>query len=152
AATRKSAMLRLADEFQAAIGGIVNTVSSASSQLESAAGTLTTTADSTQELSGMVAAASEEASTHVNAVASATEEMRASVMEMGRQVHDSSRIAGEAVKQAERTDARITELSQAANRIGDVVRLITAIAEQTNLLALNATIEAARAGEAGRGF
>ena len=65
---------------------------------------------------------------------------------------NSSRIAGEAVKQAERTDARITELSQAAGRIGDVVKLITAIAEQTNLLALNATIEAARAGEAGRGF
>jgi len=151
-ATRKAAMLKLADEFQAAIGGIVNTVSSASSQLETAAGTLTTTADSTQELSSMVAAASEEASTNVGAVASATEEMSASVAEIGRQVQDSKRIAGEAVKQAEKTDSRITELSQAASRIGDVVKLITAIAEQTNLLALNATIEAARAGEAGRGF
>jgi methyl-accepting chemotaxis protein len=152
AAARKAEMIKLADEFQAAIGGIVNTVSSASSQLESAAGTLTNTANSTQELSGMVSAASEEASTNVGAVASAAEEMSASVVEIGRQVHDSSRIAGEAVKQAEKTDARITELSQAASRIGDVVKLITAIAEQTNLLALNATIEAARAGEAGRGF
>jgi methyl-accepting chemotaxis protein len=152
AAARKTAMLKLADEFQAAIGGIVNTVSSASAQLESAAGTLTSTADNTQELSGLVAAASEEASTNVGAVASATEEMSASVGEIGRQVQDSKRIAGEAVKQAEKTDSRITELSQAAARIGDVVRLITAIAEQTNLLALNATIEAARAGEAGRGF
>ena len=152
AATRKADMVKLADEFEAAIGGIVNTVSSASSRLENAAGTLTATADGTQELSGLVAAASEETSTNVGAVASAAEEMSASVVEIGRQVHASERIAGEAVKQAEKTDARITELSQAASRIGDVVKLITAIAEQTNLLALNATIEAARAGEAGRGF
>jgi methyl-accepting chemotaxis protein len=74
------------------------------------------------------------------------------VHEIARQVHESSRIAGEAVKQAEKTDARIAALSKAAGRIGDVVKLITAVAEQTNLLALNATIEAARAGEAGRGF
>jgi methyl-accepting chemotaxis protein len=152
AATRKAEMIKLVDAFQASIGGIVNTVSSASSQLESAAGTLTATANSTEELSGIVAAASEEASANVGAVASAAEEMSASVAEIGRQVQGSSRIAGEAVKQAEKTDARITELSQAASRIGDVVKLITAIAEQTNLLALNATIEAARAGEAGRGF
>jgi methyl-accepting chemotaxis protein len=152
AAARKADMVKMADQFQAAIGGIVNTVSSASSQLESAAGTLTATADETQDLSGAVAAASEEASTNVGAVAASAEEMSASVVEIGRQVHESSRIAGEAVKQAEKADARITELSQAAGRIGDVVKLITAIAEQTNLLALNATIEAARAGEAGRGF
>ena len=72
--------------------------------------------------------------------------------EVSQQVHESSRIALEAVKQAGRTDSRITELSDAATRIGNVVKLITAIAEQTNLLALNATIEAARAGEAGKGF
>jgi methyl-accepting chemotaxis protein len=149
---RKAAMAKLADEFQAAVGSIVNTVSSASGQLETAAGTLTATAESTQGLSGMVAAAAEEASANVGAVASAAEEMSASVTEIGRQVHDSSRIAGEAVEQAKDTDARIAELSRAAGRIGDVVKLITAIAEQTNLLALNATIEAARAGESGRGF
>jgi methyl-accepting chemotaxis protein len=78
--------------------------------------------------------------------------MNASVNEIARQVHDSRRIASEAVAQAEKTDARISALSQSANRIGDVVKLITAIAEQTNLLALNATIEAARAGDSGRGF
>ena len=152
AAQRKAEMIKLADAFQAAVGGIVNTVSSASSQLEAAAGTLSGTAEQTQQLSGMVASASEEASANVGAVASAAEEMSASVTEISRQVHDSSRIAGDAVKQAERTDVRINELLQAAGRIGDVVKLITAIAEQTNLLALNATIEAARAGESGRGF
>ncbi len=151
-AQRKAEMIKLADAFQAAVGGIVDTVSTASSQLEVAAGTLSGTAEQTQELSGMVAAASEEASANVGSVASAAEEMSASVTEISRQVHDSSRIAGEAVKQAERTDVRINELLKAAGHIGDVVKLITAIAEQTNLLALNATIEAARAGESGRGF
>jgi methyl-accepting chemotaxis protein len=85
---------------------------------------------------------------NVQSVASATEEMTSSIAEIGRQVGESSKIAAEAVGQAKRTDVRVSELSQSAGRIGDVVKLITAIAEQTNLLALNATIEAARAGEA----
>ena len=152
AAQRKAEMLKLADQFQGAVGGIVDTVSTAASELEATAGTLTGTAEVTQELSGIVAAASEEASTNVQSVASATEEMTSSVTEISRQVQESARIAGEAVAQAKKTDTRINALSQAAGRIGDVVKLITAIAEQTNLLALNATIEAARAGEAGRGF
>jgi methyl-accepting chemotaxis protein len=152
AENRKREMHKLADEFQAAVGGIVETVSSASSQLEAAAGTLTKTAEMTQSLSATVASASEEASANVQSVASASEEMSSSVNEIARQVQESSRIAAEAVQQAQTTDARIGELSQAAGRIGDVVKLITAIAEQTNLLALNATIEAARAGEAGKGF
>jgi methyl-accepting chemotaxis protein len=151
-AQRKDDMAKLANEFQAAVGNIVETVSSASTQLEAAAGTLTKTAETTQRLSGVVASASEEASANVQSVASAAEEMTSSVNEIARQVQESSRIAGEAVQQAGKTDARITELSGAASRIGDVVKLITAIAEQTNLLALNATIEAARAGEAGKGF
>ena len=152
AAQRKEEMAQLAGVFEAAVGGIIGSVSAASQQLEAAAGTLSGTAEETQQLSGMVAAASEEASTNVGAVASAAEEMSTSVVEIGRQVHDSSRIASEAVRQAVRTDIRINELLKAAGRIGDVVKLITAIAEQTNLLALNATIEAARAGESGRGF
>jgi methyl-accepting chemotaxis protein len=151
-ALRKAEMARLADEFQGAVGGIVDAVSTASSGLEAAAGTLTRTAETTLQLAGVVASASEEASANVQSVASATEEMTGSVNEIARQVQESSRIAGEAVDQAGRTDARIAELSNAASRIGDVVKLITAIAEQTNLLALNATIEAARAGDAGRGF
>jgi methyl-accepting chemotaxis protein len=152
AAARKAEMQKLADGFAAAVGGIVESVSSASTELETAAGTLTRTAEVTQQLSGTVAAASEQASANVQTVASATEEMTSSVNEISRQVQESSRIAGDAVRQAQQTDARIAELSKAAGRIGDVVKLITAIAEQTNLLALNATIEAARAGEAGRGF
>jgi len=149
---RKAAMHKLANEFEAAVGGIIETVSSASTELEAAANTLTKTADTTQQLSTVVASASEEASANVQSVASATEEMTSSIGEIARQVQESSRIAGEAVRQAEKTDARIAQLSKAAGRIGDVVKLITAIAEQTNLLALNATIEAARAGEAGKGF
>jgi methyl-accepting chemotaxis protein len=151
-AQRKADMLRLADQFQGTVGGIVDTVSTAATELEATAGTLTSTAEVTQELSGIVASASEEASTNVQSVATATEVMTSSVTEISRQVQESARIAGEAVAQAKKTDSRINALSQAAGRIGDVVKLITAIAEQTNLLALNATIEAARAGEAGRGF
>jgi methyl-accepting chemotaxis protein len=151
-AQRTTEMRKLADEFEAAVGEIVQTVSSASTELEASAATLTRTAEQTQQLSGRVEAASEEASSNVKSVAAATEEMTASIVEISRQVRESNRIAGEAVNQAVVTDARINELSKAALRIGDVVNLITTIAEQTNLLALNATIEAARAGESGRGF
>jgi methyl-accepting chemotaxis protein len=151
-AQRRAEMRKLADEFEAAVGEIVRTVSSAAMELEASATTLTRNAEETQLLSGRVEAASEEASSNVKSVAVATEEMAASITEISRQVQESNRIASEAVKQAEVTDARINELSKAALRIGDVVNLITTIAEQTNLLALNATIEAARAGESGRGF
>jgi methyl-accepting chemotaxis protein len=149
---RKTDMIRLADDFEGAVGEIVETVSSASTELEASAGTLTSTAERAQQLTTMVAAASEEASTNVQSVASATEEMASSVNEISRQVQESARMASEAVGQARATNDRVSELSKAASRIGDVVELINTIAEQTNLLALNATIEAARAGEAGRGF
>ncbi|MGP0092211.1 MAG: methyl-accepting chemotaxis protein [Xanthobacteraceae bacterium] len=152
AAQRRADMLKLADQFQAAVGEIVGTVASASTELEAAATTLTHTADNTQRLSTTVAAASEEASTNVQSVASASEELASSVNEIARQVQESSRIAGQAVTQAKETDTRINQLSTASTRIGDAVKIITAIAEQTNLLALNATIEAARAGDAGKGF
>jgi len=149
---RKADMVRLADEFESAIGEIVETVSSASTELEASASTLTATAVRSQERATMVAAASEEASTNVQSVASATEELSSSVNEISRQVQESARMASEAVDQARKTNGRVGELSQAATRIGDVVELINTIAGQTNLLALNATIEAARAGTAGRGF
>jgi methyl-accepting chemotaxis protein len=139
-------------DFESMIGEIVDTVSEASTELEASAGTLTATAERSQELTTAVAAASEEASTNVQSVASATEEMASSVNEISRQVQESATIANQAVEQARKTNDRVSELAKAAARIGDVVELINTIAGQTNLLALNATIEAARAGEAGRGF
>jgi len=151
-AARRSELIRFADDFEAAVGVIVSNVSASAVQLESAAGTLTRTAETTQGLSSRVAGASEEASSNMQSVAAATEELSMSVDEIGRRVRESNKIAEAAVIQAEQTDGRIGKLSRAAQQIGDVVKLITAIAEQTNLLALNATIEAARAGEAGRGF
>ena len=138
--------------FESMIGEIVQTVSSASAQLEASAGTLSKTAERSQQLTTAVAVASEEASTNVQSVASATEELSSSVNEISRQVQESARMATDAVGQARTTNDRVSELSKAASRIGDVVELINTIAGQTNLLALNATIEAARAGEAGRGF
>ena len=149
---RRSEMARLADSFEGAVGEIVETVSSASTELEASATSLSSTADRGQELATAVASASEEASTNVQSVASASEEMASSIGEISRQVQESAKMAGEAVQQAHTTNARVGELSKAATRIGDVVELINTIAGQTNLLALNATIEAARAGEAGRGF
>jgi methyl-accepting chemotaxis protein len=151
-AARRAELHSLAGSFETAVGNIIENVTSASSELENAAVILTKSSAATQQLSTVVATASEETSANVQSVASATEEMASSINEIGRQVADSNRIANEAVDQAQKTDARIVELSLAANRIGDVTQLITTIAEQTNLLALNATIEAARAGEAGRGF
>jgi methyl-accepting chemotaxis protein len=152
AAQRKTDMIGLADVFETAVGAIVHNVSTASSQLEASASTLSTTAARSQQLSTAVAAASEEASSNVRSVATATEELSSSVSEISRQVQESARMASEAVGQARSTTERVSELSKAATRIGDVVELINTIAGQTNLLALNATIEAARAGEAGRGF
>ena len=149
---RRDERLRLASGFQDAVGSIVDKVSSEATELEAAASTLTRTAEATLELSGVVSGASGEASSNIQSVAVATGEMTSSVEEIGRQVVHSRKIAQSAVEHARTTDARITALSQAAGRIGEVVQLITGIAEQTNLLALNATIEAARAGEAGRGF
>lgn len=152
AEARRAELEHFANRFETTVGGIIGSVSSAASKLETAATALTGTADLALQKSATVTSASQGASASIGAVATATNEMTASIAEISRQVQASSRVAEEAVRQAEVTDARVGELSQAASRIGDVVRLITAIAEQTNLLALNATIEAARAGEAGKGF
>ncbi|TPQ40537.1 hypothetical protein C2U70_04970, partial [Bradyrhizobium guangdongense] len=147
-AEKRASLMKLADEFESAVGTIVTVVSASSGQLEVSAGTLAGTAEQAQELATSVASASEEASVNVQSVASATEELSCSVKEIGRQVRQSARMATEAVAQARTTTDSVSELSKAAARIGDVVDLISMIAGQTNLLALNATIEAARAGEA----
>jgi PAS domain S-box-containing protein len=149
---RRAEMQRIANDFEEAVGEVINTVSSASTELEHSAGSLTATAERAQDLTRMVAGASNEATANVQSVASATEQMASSVNEISRQVQDSAKIANYAVGQARKTNERVSELSTAATRIGAVVELINNIAGQTNLLALNATIEAARAGDAGRGF
>jgi methyl-accepting chemotaxis protein len=149
---RKAELRHFVDNFQTGVGGIIDKVMNSSGEFERIARQLTETARTTAELSGESASASETASEHVRTAAAASDELSSSIAEITRRVQESNGIAAEAVRQAEATDQRITELSQAGTRIGDVVKLITSIAEQTNLLALNATIEAARAGDAGRGF
>jgi methyl-accepting chemotaxis protein len=149
---RRSAMHELAGKFEATVASVVRSVSASSTELEAAAEALGATAGTTRDLTGRVLTASTEASTNVQSVSTATEQLVGSIDEISRQVEESTRISRDAVVQAQKTDGRIADLMRAAGRIGDVVKLITAIAEQTNLLALNATIEAARAGESGRGF
>ncbi|ABQ36949.1 MULTISPECIES: Cache 3/Cache 2 fusion domain-containing protein [Bradyrhizobium] len=149
---RKTELQRFVNSFQASIGGIIENVLTSASEFEREARQLTQAARTTADLSGQSAGASETASEHVRTAAAASDELSGSIAEIIRRVQESNAIAAEAVNQATATDQRIKELSDAGNRIGDVVKLITSIAEQTNLLALNATIEAARAGDAGRGF
>ena len=149
---RRADIHNVATTFEVTVASVVRSISTSSTQLEAAAEALGEMAGATRDLSGKVLAASAQAAENVDTVSRATEELTASVGEISRQVRESTRIAREAVAQAEKTDGRIAELTRAAARITDVVKLITAIAEQTNLLALNATIEAARAGESGKGF
>ena len=149
---KKAMMNKMADDFEASVGGVVETVSSAATEMESSAQAMTATAEQTSTQATAVAAAAEEATTNVQTVAAAAEELTSSISEISRQVSQSSDIAAQAVADAQATNEKIQGLAQAANKIGEVVALITDIADQTNLLALNATIEAARAGDAGKGF
>ncbi len=151
-AARAAAVERLCRSFDEKITGVLETVRGAVTSVQSAAGTMSSTAAETSRQSGAVAEASDQASTNVQTVASAAEELSTSVSEISRQVAQSTEIAGKAVAEAEATNARVQGLADAAQEIGEVVKLINDIADQTNLLALNATIEAARAGEAGKGF
>ena len=152
AAQRRIEMNRMADDFENAVGEIVNIVSSAATELQAAAGTLTASAEETSSQSASVAAAAEQAAVNVQTVASAVEELASSAGEIGRQAEQSREVAGRAVSEATRTTDRMGELRTNADQIGAIISLIDEIAEKTNLLALNATIEAARAGDAGRGF
>jgi methyl-accepting chemotaxis protein len=151
-AERRQAMLDLADRFEGSVGGVVNGVTAAATEMQATAKSMSTTADDTSRQATAVAAASEQTTQNVQTVASATEELSASIAEINSQVSESTRIVGEAVLQANDTNSKVQGLAFAAEKIGEVVRLINDIAGQTNLLALNATIEAARAGEAGKGF
>src|SRR3984893_11177279 len=149
---RKAELNQFVEDFRTKISGIIEQVLKSSGQFERDAQQLSLTAHSTAEMSGQSANASRQASEHVRSAAAASNELSQSIVEISRRVQESNGVTADAVRQADATNERMTELSAAGNRIGDVVKLITSIAEQTNLLALNATIEAARAGDAGRGF
>ncbi|MBI3451891.1 MAG: Tar ligand binding domain-containing protein [Rhodospirillales bacterium] len=142
----------LTRDFDGKITGMLQTVTAATTELQSAAGRMTSTADEANRQATSVAAATEQTSNNIQTVASASEQLSSSIAEIGRQVAESSQITRQAVEEANRTNASVHGLAEAAQKIGDVVKLINDIAGQTNLLALNATIEAARAGEAGKGF
>ncbi|WP_207461545.1 methyl-accepting chemotaxis protein [Azospirillum sp. SYSU D00513] len=151
-AQRKAELAQLAANFEHSVQGIVETVAASATQMQGAATALSSSAAQASSQATAVAAASEQSSANVQTVAAATEELAASILEIGRQVSAQTRISGEAVMEAERTQSSMQGLVEAAHQIGEVVGLINSIAGQTNLLALNATIEAARAGEAGKGF
>ena len=151
-AEKKNLMQQMADEFEQGVRASLDTLAQSATGMRSMSQGMSATAEEASQQSATVAAAAEQATANVQTVASATEELSSSVAEIGRQVTRSTEVAGQAVREAERTNHTVQGLSAAATKIGDVVKLISDIASQTNLLALNATIEAARAGEAGRGF
>jgi methyl-accepting chemotaxis protein len=149
---RKAGLRELASRLERAVKDIADAVKQSALRMHDGAATMSGAAERTKAQSSTVAAASEQASANVQTVASAAEELSASIREIGQQAQSSATVARRAAEQASRTTATMGGLSQAADRIGEVVNLINNIASQTNLLALNATIEAARAGDAGKGF
>jgi methyl-accepting chemotaxis protein len=149
---KRRALRKLADDFEASVSHVVSAVSSAATEMQATAQSMSSTAEETSRQSLAVASAAEQASANVQTVASAADELSASIGEIGRQVSQASVTAGKAAEDSMRTDQAVQGLTEAAHRIGEVIKLIQDIAGQTNLLALNATIEAARAGEAGKGF
>jgi len=149
---RAAQMERLTLEFETKVGNLVQLLSTASSDMQMTAQSMSATAEETNQQSTAVASAAETASLNVESVAAAAEELSSSIGEISRQVTQSATIASTAVADAKRTDQTVQALAEGAQKIGEVVTLIQTIASQTNLLALNATIEAARAGDAGRGF
>jgi methyl-accepting chemotaxis protein len=149
---RKQTLELMAGNFERQVRGVVAAVSSAATQMQSSARTMSASADKTREQTLAVAAGAEQATGNVHTVAVASQELSASISDIGRQVSAAATVARQAADEGERTNAAISGLSDAAHKIGEVVALINDIASQTNLLALNATIEAARAGDAGKGF
>jgi methyl-accepting chemotaxis protein len=149
---KQKAVREIASAFESSVGGIVHTVAAAATELEQTARSMSSIAEATSSKAVVVSAAAEQATTSVSTVANSTDELNQAVAEISRQVSQSSRITASAVVKARSTNETMVQLSAAADKIGQVISLISDIAGQTNLLALNATIESARAGEAGRGF
>ncbi len=152
AAARRATMIDLSGQFEASIGDIVNGVASAATELQSTSQAMAATADDAMQRAGTVSSTSDDAARDVQNVVSAAEMLTSSVSGISQQVTHASAMINESVRQATMSNAQIKGLTEAADKIGDVVRIISDIAGQTNLLALNATIEAARAGDAGKGF
>ncbi len=149
---RRQSMLALADAFEARVGGVVDHVATAATELHATAQSMTATSEETARQATTVAAASEEATQNVHTVASAAEELTASIREISQRVGQAGSFIRESVQQTQLSNTQVQGLASTAEKIGAVVKLITDIAGQTNLLDLNATIEAARAGDAGKGF
>ena len=152
AVERKQTLAVIAQELEADVRDVLQSLVDAARQMTQAASDMTSTADRTSTRAVIVAAGAEQASANVQTVAAATEELSTSIREIAAQASASINIASSAVRTAEEANEQILGLTAAADRIGNVVELISSIAGQTNMLALNATIEAARAGEAGKGF
>nr|MBX2833583.1 methyl-accepting chemotaxis protein [Micavibrio sp.] len=149
---KRQVMHNMANSFDSQVGGLINSLASASTELQSTAESMRALADETSQSSATVASSSEEASTNVGTVASAMEEMSASSSEIATQISTASTKSSDTASNAENANETVSNLNGLVENIGEVVVAIKDIAEQTNLLALNATIEAARAGEAGKGF
>ena len=149
---RKGSLRELASRLERAVKDIADAVKQSAQRMHDGATTMSGAAERTKAQSSTVAAASEQASANVQTVATAAEQLSASIRKIGQQAQSSATVARRAAEQASQTTATMGGLSEAADRIGEVINLINTIATQTNLLALNATIEAARAGDAGKGF
>ena len=149
---KKALLAKMADDFDATVGGIVEAVALASNELQATAETMARISEETSSQAMTVSAASEEASANVQTVAASTEEMSASIKEINQRVAEAAAASRQAVDEVSSTGSQMQSLAETAEKIGAVIGLISDIAEQTNLLALNATIEAARAGEMGKGF
>ena len=149
---RRQDMLNLAETFEERVGGIVDSVSSAATELQATSQQLASAVEETGAQSSTIAAASEQASTNVQTVASAAEELTQAIREVSQQVSDAARLSNQVAEGGRSASQELDQLSNAVHQVTEVVAQIADVAEQTNLLALNATIEAARAGDAGKGF
>lgn len=149
---RARAMQGYTDDFGRSVSGVMEQLEAASGGMKKAAGEMLDAMGDTQGRVAQTAADAAHSSENLTAVAAAVEELSATVSEISRQVASATEVAADGVREAQASDSQMTALAQSAERVGDILGLISDVASRTNLLALNATIEAARAGEAGKGF